>query len=69
MAALSRTLWSKYFGSASMPTDSLQLIRKMIDTLSVKHVHRDSFLQSIEQQIPNLVKFISDKDLIYIDPS
>jgi uncharacterized protein (DUF885 family) len=69
MAALSRTLWPKYFGSASMPTDSLQLIRKMIDTLSVKHVHRDSFLQSIEQQIPNLVKFISDKDLIYIDPS
>jgi uncharacterized protein (DUF885 family) len=69
MAVLSRTLWPKYFGSASMPTDSLQLIRRMIDTLSVKHVHRDSFLQSIEQQIPNLVKFISDKDLIYIDPS
>lgn len=69
MAALSRQLWPKYFGSVAMPSDSLQLIRKMIDTLSVKHVNRDSFLQSIEQQIPNLVKFISDKDLIYIDPS
>lgn len=69
MAALSRQLWPKYFGSVAMPSDRLQLIRKMIDTLSVKHVNRDSFLQSIEQQIPNLVKFISDKDLIYIDPS
>jgi uncharacterized protein (DUF885 family) len=69
MAALSRQLWPKYFGTSTMPTDSLQLIRKMIDTLSVRHVNRDSFLQSIEQQIPILVKFISDKDLIYIDPS
>jgi uncharacterized protein (DUF885 family) len=41
----------------------------MIDTISINHVNRDSFLQAIEQQIPTLVKFISDKNLIYIDPS
>jgi uncharacterized protein (DUF885 family) len=69
MATISRKLWPKYFGNKAMPSDSLKLIRMMIDTISINHVHRDSFLQAIEQQIPTLVKFISDKNLIYIDPS
>ena len=69
MATISRKLWPKYFGNKAMPSDSLKLIRMMIDTISINHVNRDSFLQAIEQQIPTLVKFISDKNLIYIDPS
>jgi len=69
MATISRKLWPKYFGNKAMPSDSLKLIRMMIDTISINHVHRDSFLQAIDQQIPTLVKFISDKNLIYIDPS
>jgi len=69
MATISRKLWPKYFGNIAMPSDSLKLIRMMIDTISINHVNRDSFLQAIEQQIPTLVKFISDKNLIYIDPS
>jgi len=69
MAKISRGLWTKYFAKTPMPTDSLVLIRKVIDAISVNHVDRDSFLQSIEQQIPQLVKFINDKNLIYIDPS
>ncbi len=69
MANISRKLWSKYFGVKSMPDDSLVLIRKMIDTLSVQHVRPDSFMSSIEQQIPKLVSFINDHKLIYIDPS
>ncbi|MFM7016900.1 MAG: DUF885 domain-containing protein [Bacteroidota bacterium] len=69
MADLSRQMWSKYFPKEAMPTDSLQLIRKMIDKLSLVHVQRDSFLESIQAQIPTLIKFIKEKDLIYIDPS
>jgi uncharacterized protein (DUF885 family) len=69
MAALSRQLWPKYFGDQSMPADSLALIRKMIDTLSVKHVQPDSLLSAIEQQIPELEKFVAEKNLIYLDPS
>jgi uncharacterized protein (DUF885 family) len=69
MAELSRQLWPKYFPKESIPADSLQLIRKMIDKLSLVHVNRDSFLESIQAQIPALVKFIKEKDLIYIDPS
>lgn len=69
MAALSRQLWAKYFGSSPMPSDSLILIRKMIDTLSVKHVAPDSFLLAIENQIPELSRFVTEKNLIYLDPS
>jgi len=69
MARISRDLWPKYFGKTAMPSDSLVLIRKMIDTLSVVHVKPEAFQSAIEQQLPDLVKFIQDKDLLYIDPS
>jgi uncharacterized protein (DUF885 family) len=69
MAAISRELWPKYFGKSPMPADSLKLIRRIIDTLSVKHVEPDSFLQAVEAQIPELEKFTREKDLLYLDPS
>jgi hypothetical protein len=38
MYKISKELWPKYFGKSSLPSDSLFVIRKMIDTPSVKHV-------------------------------
>ncbi|NSL91047.1 DUF885 domain-containing protein [Chitinophaga solisilvae] len=69
MTKISRQLWPKYFGNATMPTDSLILISRMIDTLSVKHVKPEEFQSAIEKQIPELIAFIKEKDLLYIDPS
>ena len=69
MAKLARQLWPKYMGTAAMPTDSLQLIRQVIDKISVNHVQPDSFQAAIEHQLPVLIDFIKQKDLIYIDPS
>lgn len=69
MAEISIKLWPKYFAGKEMPKDSLQLIRQMIDKLSLNHVQPDSFQSAIEKQIPVLVNFIKEKDLIYIDPS
>jgi len=69
MARISRDLWPEYFGKTTMPSDSLVLIRKMIDTLSVVHVKPAAFQSAIEQQLPDLIQFIQDKDLLYIDPS
>lgn len=69
MAEISIKLWPKYFTGKEMPKDSLQLIRQMIDKLSLNHVQPDSFQSAIEKQIPVLVNFIKEKDLIYIDPS
>jgi ribosomal protein L21 len=62
-------LWPKYLGKEKLPNDSLQLIRMMIDKLSINHTHRDSFQSEIDQQIPKLIEFIKQKNLIYIDPS
>jgi uncharacterized protein (DUF885 family) len=69
MFASAVSLWPKYFGKERLPSDSLVLIKKMIDKLSVNHTHRDSFQTEIDHQIPKLIEFIKQKDLIYIDPS
>lgn len=69
MAKLARQLWSKYMGTEAMPADSLQMIRKVIDKISVNHVKPDSFQAAIEQQLPVLQKFVQDKNLLYIDPA
>ncbi len=69
MSKLTDLLWTKYFTMQEMPGDKLKAIRMMIDRLSEKHVHRDSFQIAIEQQIPELVKFINEKNLIYLDPA
>ncbi len=56
-------------GFTPKPKDSLALIKMVIDKISLKHVAADSFQIAIEHQIPLLVDFIKQKDLIYIDPS
>ncbi len=69
MAVLASQLWSKYFGKQRKPSDKLQLIRQVIDKISLNHVSPDSFQIAIEQQLPMLIDFVKKKDLIYIDPS
>jgi uncharacterized protein (DUF885 family) len=69
MFEITKALWSKYIPSMKMPDDKLVAIKQLIDVISVKHVVADSFQVEIEHQIPKLVDFIKQKDLIYIDPS
>jgi len=69
MAELADKLWPKYMGTAVKPTDKLQLIRQVIDKISLKHTTPDSFQATIEHRIHVLINFIKKKDLIYIDPS
>jgi len=80
MFELADKLWEKHIGGSidvalgkkgkvSKPTDSLQLIKQVIDKISEKHVKPEEFQTAIEQQLPILVDFIKKKDLIYIDPS
>ena len=80
MFELADKLWEKHVGGSidatlgkkgkiSKPTDSLQLIKQVIDKISEKHVNPEEFQTAIEQQLPVLVDFIKKKDLIYIDPS
>ncbi|MFL5763982.1 MAG: DUF885 domain-containing protein [Bacteroidia bacterium] len=78
MFVLADRLFDKYIndpltlgqkGKIEKPKDSLQLIKMVIDKLSEKHVKPEEFQSAIEKQIPVLIQFIKDKDLIYIDPS
>jgi uncharacterized protein (DUF885 family) len=69
MFTLADKLWSKYLPNAKKPTDRLDLIRQVIDKISLQHTTPDKFQSEIEKQIPELVAFVKEKDLLYIDPS
>ena len=68
MFGITDDLWTTYFEGEKMPQDSLQAIRMMIDRLSLQHAHRDSFMATIEAQIPQLTAFVKDHNLLYLDP-
>ncbi|MFC5269812.1 DUF885 domain-containing protein [Adhaeribacter terreus] len=68
MVKLSRQLWPKYFIEPA-PQDSLEMVGEMISKLSEKHVSRDEFVNSVRNQIPELVKFVNAKKLLTQDPS
>ncbi|HNQ13843.1 MAG TPA: DUF885 domain-containing protein, partial [Bacteroidia bacterium] len=69
MGELAEQLWPKYFSDTQKPSDSKKMIRLIIDTIASSHCHRDSFQLEIEKQIPELEKFINEKNLLYLDPS
>lgn len=69
MFQIALELWPKYFAGKIIPASKQVVIRMMIDKLSENHVQPDSFQAAIERQIPDLIAFIKNKDIIYIDPS
>jgi len=69
MAKISKKLWPKYFGAKPMPTDSLELIAQVIDTISSQHVAPAEFQSAIENILPKLTAFVKAKDLFTLDPT
>ncbi|GEO06307.1 hypothetical protein AAE02nite_39710 [Adhaeribacter aerolatus] len=68
MQQATRQLWPQYFPDQPMP-EGLAAVKQMINRLSRNHVPRDSFLTAIENQIPQLVKFVNEKNLLTQDPT
>lgn len=68
MAKITQKLWSKYFDT-KMPKDTRLATKQLIDKLSSKHVAREDFVQEVRAQIPALVKFVNDKQLVTLDPN
>lgn len=68
MFELTQKLWETYLPKETMPEDRLLAIRQMIDRLSLEHCHRDSFQATIEKQLPELMAFVKEHDLLYLDP-
>jgi uncharacterized protein (DUF885 family) len=69
MYIITKKLWTKYMQGKTIPEDKLVAVKQMIDAISIKHVAADSFQIAIELQIPTLVNFIKEKNLLYLDPS
>jgi uncharacterized protein (DUF885 family) len=67
MFRLSDMLWEKYFNEAEKPGTRFVQIQMVIDEVAKTHVHRDSFVTSIRKQIPELVAFVNDNELITLD--
>jgi len=69
MFVLADKLWPKYMKKEPKPADSLAVIKMVIDKISLQHTTAQKFQSTIEKQIPELVEFIKEKDLLNIDPS
>ncbi|MDR7371582.1 DUF885 domain-containing protein [Flavobacterium aquidurense] len=69
MFVLADKLWTKYKGNEPKPADKLELIKQVIDKISLQHTTPEKFQSEIEKQIPELTAYVKAKDLLYIDPS
>ena len=64
---ITKTLWPKYFGNQQSPSDSLVMIKMMIDKISLNHASPESVFDTISQQVHDLEKFIMQKNLFNYD--
>ncbi|MFI2812738.1 DUF885 domain-containing protein [Microbulbifer sp. YPW16] len=69
MAELADELWPKYFPDQQPPEDRLEKIRAVLEELSQHHATKETFKAEVEKQIPELVAFVKDKDLLTLDES
>ena len=69
MFILADKLWAKYKGTEPKPANKLDLIKQVIDKISLQHTTPEKFQSEIEKQIPELTAYVKAKDLLYIDPS
>lgn len=67
MTKLTDKLWPKYF-TTPKPADNKIAIRQLIDKLSTQHVKRDDFVNEVRKQIPQLIEFVNQKNLVTLDP-
>lgn len=69
MFRLSEMLWEKYFGETEKQGGRFDQIQLVINEVAKTHVHRDSFVTTIRQQIPELIDFVNENNLVTLDPN
>jgi uncharacterized protein (DUF885 family) len=69
MFRLANELWPKYAGGVKKPADSLQLIKTIIDKVSLRHVTPQNLMDTIRNQVARLQGFIIQKNLFNYDTS
>ena len=68
MDQLASQLYPRYVPGRPSP-DRLQRIKRVVAELSKKHPEPQNFRRSIEAQLPELVSFVKDKNLVFLDPA
>ena len=68
MAKITSKIWDKHI-KTQKPADDKLAIRQLIDVLSSKHVKREDFVDEVRKQIPELVKFVNERNIITLDPA
>jgi uncharacterized protein (DUF885 family) len=69
MEELADDYWTKKMGTQPKPKTRQELIRKVIDIISLDHVKPENFRTEIEKQLPELTAFVKSKNLIFMDPT
>ena len=64
---LADQLWAKYCGTAAKPTDSLLLIKTVIDKIALHHTSPQHLLDTAKSLVHRLEHFIIEKDLFAYD--
>ncbi|AWF80395.1 DUF885 domain-containing protein [Microbulbifer sp. A4B17] len=67
MARLADQLWPKYFPDARPPNRPLEKIERLLNKLSLHHATKETFKKKVEQQIPELAEFVTEKNLLNLD--
>ena len=52
-----------------LPTDSLAAVKQVVSKLSEKHATQAGFVQAVRNQMPTLVRWVNDHQLLAQDPS
>ena len=69
MYKIADSLWTKYFGAAQKPADSLTLIKNVLDKLSLNHASPQTVVDTAAKLVHDLQHFIIEKDLFNYDTS
>jgi uncharacterized protein (DUF885 family) len=67
MVSTADNLWAKYYQQKPKPRDSLALVQKVIDAISLQHAKGEDFYDSLKNQVYQLKRFIIIKDLFEFD--
>jgi uncharacterized protein (DUF885 family) len=69
MTKRAAALWPKYFPKEKAPKDRLVMIRRLLDHLSLQHIKKEDWVTTVRAQIPELERFVREKDLLDQDAS
>jgi uncharacterized protein (DUF885 family) len=69
MDGLADQLWPKYMGDAPKPADRFDKLGQLIGKMSEHHARREEFFDTVKQMVPTLSQWITDHQLIDLDPS